>query len=102
MAEELKPNPQQVDDIHEAQLAAEKMASGEEKLQTVDVDSDYEASKKFSVSDVDKSGAGTASAAAATASEQKLPEPTDMASAPDTTGNPADYLEMAKEVNPKE
>lgn len=101
MAEELKPNPQEVDNIHEAQLAAEKMASGEEKLQTVDVDADYEASKEFSVSDVDKSGDGAASAAAATASEQKLPEPTDMASSPDTTGNPADYLEMAKEVNPR-
>lgn len=101
MAEELKPNPQEVDNIHEAQLAAEKMASGEEKLQTVDVDADYEASKEFSVSDVDKSGAGAASAAAATASAQKLPEPTDMASSPDTTGNPADYLEMAKEVNPR-
>lgn len=101
MAEELKPNPQQVDDIHEAQLAAEKMASGEEKLQTVDVDADYEASKQFSVSDVDKSGAGAASAVAATSSEQKLPEATEMKSSPDTTGNPADYLEMAKEVNPR-
>ncbi|MEO8891496.1 MAG: hypothetical protein ABI417_08170 [Coleofasciculaceae cyanobacterium] len=101
MAEELKPNPQEVDNIHEAQLAAEQMASGEEKMQTVDVDADYEASKKFSVSDVDKSGAGAASAAAATAPEQKLPEATDMASTPNTTGNPADYIEMAKEIKPK-
>jgi hypothetical protein len=40
MAEELEPNLQQVDDIHEAQLTAEKMASGEENLPTVDVDAD--------------------------------------------------------------
>ena len=101
MAEELKPNPQEVGDIHEAQLAAEKMASGEEKLQSVDVDADYEASKEFSVSEVDKTGAGAQAAAAATSAEQKLPELTNMASSPDTTGNPADYLEMAKEVNPR-
>ncbi|MGB5961316.1 MAG: hypothetical protein WBG73_11700 [Coleofasciculaceae cyanobacterium] len=101
MAEELKPKPEEADNIHEAQLAAEKMASGEEKLQKVDVDADYEASKEFSVSDVDKSGAGAQAAVAATASEEKLPEAKDMASSPDTTGNPADYREMAKEVKPK-
>lgn len=101
MAEELKPNPQEVDDVQEAQLAAERMASGEEKRPTVDVDADYEASKEYSVSDVDKSGAGVQVAVTATASEQTLPEPTEMKSSPDTTGNPADYLEMAKEVNPR-
>jgi hypothetical protein len=101
MAEELKPNPQEADDIQEAQLAAERMASGEEKRPTVDVDADYAASKEYSVSDVDKSGSGAQAAAEATAPEQKLPEPTEMKSSPDTTGNPADYLSMAKEVNPK-
>ncbi len=99
MPEELKPNPQEADDIHEAQLAAERMASGEEKLQNVDVDADYEASKEYSVSDVDKSGEGAQAAATVTASRLEISND-DMRSSPDTTGNPADYLEMAKEVNP--
>lgn len=101
MSEELKPDPNQVDDIHEAQLAAERMASGEEKLQRIDVEADYEASKEYSVSDIDKTGEGAEAAAAATMSQQKMPEPTEMKSSPDTTGNPSDYLEMAKEVNPR-
>src|SRR4028118_752477 len=101
MPDEVKPNPDQVDDIHEAQLAAERMASGEEKVQSVDVDADYEASKEYSVSEIDKSGAGVEAAATATASNFEVPEGDDMKSSPNTTGNPADYLEMAKDVNPR-
>lgn len=100
MPEELKPNPQEADDIHEAQLAAERMASGEEKLQAVDVDADYEASKEYSVSDVDKTGEGAQAGATATASKFEISDSDDMKSSPDTTGNPGDYLEMAKDVNP--
>lgn len=102
MSEELKPDPKQVDEIHEAQLAAERMSSGEEKAQPVDVEADYEASKAYSVSDVDKSGKGAASAAAATASQQKMPEPTQSKkSSAESTGNPDDYREMAKDAKPK-
>ncbi len=101
MPDEVKPNPDQVDDIHEAQLAAERMASGEEKVQSVDVDADYEASKEYSVSNIDKSGAGAEAAATATASKFEVPEGDDMKSSPNTTGNPDDYLEMAKDVNPR-
>ncbi|HEY9637353.1 MAG TPA: hypothetical protein V6D14_28390 [Coleofasciculaceae cyanobacterium] len=99
-SEELKVDPKQAE-THEGQLAAERMASGEEKLQQVNVEADYEASKEYSVSDVDKSGTGEAAAAAATAPKQKMPEPTEMKSSPDTTGNPDDYREMAKDVNPR-
>jgi hypothetical protein len=101
MSEEVKPDPKQADEIHEAQLAAERMASGEEKVQSVDVEADYEASKEYSVSDIDKSGAGAEAAATATASSIEIPEADDMRSSPDTTGNPDDYREMAKEVNPR-
>jgi hypothetical protein len=100
MPEELKPDPKQAVG-QEAQLAAENMAAGTEKMPEVDVDADYEASKEYSVSDVDKSGAGAAAAAAATAPQREIPEPTDMRDSPDTTGNPDDYREMAKEVNPR-
>ena len=101
MPDEVKPNPNQVDDIHEAHLAAERMASGEEKVQSVDVDADYEASKEYSVSNIDKSGAGAEAAATATASKLEVPEGDDMKSSPNTTGNPDDYREMAKDVNPR-
>lgn len=98
--EELKVNPEEAE-THEAQLAAERMASGEEKTQTIDVDADYEASKEYSVSEIDKTGAGAAAAEAVTSAARKMPQPEDMRDSPDTTGNPADYLEMAREVNPR-
>ena len=56
MSEELKPDPKQAVG-QEAELAAQNMAEGKERKPEVDVDQDYEASKEYSVSDVDKSKA---------------------------------------------
>lgn len=53
MPDEVKPDPKQAT-TQDAQLAAEEIASSEEKALNVDVDADYEASKQFSVSDVDR------------------------------------------------
>ncbi|GAC1477313.1 MAG: hypothetical protein NVS2B14_18970 [Chamaesiphon sp.] len=53
--EEIKPDPQQAT-TQDAKLAAEQMSAGEEKAPTVDIEGDYEASKQYSVSDVDKKG----------------------------------------------
>lgn len=58
MSEELKVDPKQAADIQEAELAAENMAEGNEATPEIDVDRDYEASKEYSVSDVDKSQTG--------------------------------------------
>ncbi|GAB4206869.1 MAG: hypothetical protein Fur006_64310 [Coleofasciculaceae cyanobacterium] len=77
MAEELNVDPKQAVG-QEAQLAAENMVEGIEKKPEVDVDRDYEASKEYSVSDIDKNEGGT-KAAAATSEE---------------------FRQMAKEVNP--
>ncbi|HEY9665414.1 MAG TPA: hypothetical protein V6C91_01355 [Coleofasciculaceae cyanobacterium] len=55
--EKLKVDPSQAVG-QEAELAAQNMAEGQEQAPQVDVDRDYEASKEYSVSDVDKSGAG--------------------------------------------
>jgi hypothetical protein len=102
MAESIKPDPKEAADIQEAQLAAEGMAKGEEARQKVDVEADYEASKKFDVSDADKSGAGAAAAEAATAPQQKtFPSNEDMSSTTQSTGNPEDYRKMAQDVNPQ-
>lgn len=100
MTEEVKPNPTEAT-THDAQLAAENMAAGEEEVQKVDLDADYEASKAFSVSEVDRKGGGTEAAEAATAPNMKVPEATEMKSSPDTTGNPADYIQMAHDVSPR-
>jgi hypothetical protein len=53
MAEELNVSPNEAVG-QEAELAAQNMADGTEKKPDVDVDADYEASKEYSVSDVDK------------------------------------------------
>lgn len=54
MSEELKVDPKQAADVQEAELAAENMVEGNEPVPDIDVEQDYEASKEYSVSDVDK------------------------------------------------
>ncbi len=100
MAEELKPNPQQAP-THDAQLAAENIAAGGEQTPKVDVSADYEASKAFSVSAVDRTPAGAQAAESATASNFKVSEPEEKKSQAEPTSDPADYREMAKDVNPR-
>lgn len=78
MAEELKVDAKQAVG-QEAELAAQNMAEGTEKTPEIDVDSDYEASKQYSVSDIDKNETGTRSAAA---------------------NAPNEFRQMAKDVNP--
>ena len=97
MPEELKPDPKQAL-THEAQLAAEQMTSGKEEVPTVDLDADYEASKQFSVSDIDRTGAGAEAAEAATASKFEVPEPEETKVEAQPTSNPDDYRKMAHDI----
>lgn len=53
MSEELKVDPKQAVG-QEAELAAQNMAEGNEPAPEIDVEQDYEASKEYSVSDMDK------------------------------------------------
>lgn len=78
MAEELKVDPKQAVG-QDAELAAQNMAEGTEKTPEIDVDADYEASKEYSVSDIDKKQTGTGAAGANTSNE---------------------FRQMAKDVNP--
>ena len=84
----------------DAQQITESAEAGEQKLPTVDVSADYEASKEFSVSDIDRTGAGAEAAAAATAPKFPIPAPKDIAKPADTSGNPADFRSMAQEIKP--
>ncbi|MBE9201658.1 MULTISPECIES: hypothetical protein [unclassified Nodularia (in: cyanobacteria)] len=97
MAEQVKPNVNQAS-THDAQLAAENMASGEEKAAKVDFESDYAAAQEFSVSEIDRTNEGVAAASAATAPKQKISEVAETKTETESSGNPKDYVEMAKEL----
>ncbi len=97
MPDEIKPNVNEAP-THDAQLAAENIASGEEKAPKVDFEADYAAAQQFSVSEVDRTGEGAAVAEAATAPKQKVPEAKEIKTQTQSTGNPDDYKELAKEI----
>lgn len=95
--EEVKPDATQAT-TQEAQLAAENMATGVEETPTVDFDADYEAAQQFSVSEVDRTGAGAEAAEAATAPKFEVPEPEETRTEAQPTGNPSDYQQMARDI----
>lgn len=97
MSDEVKPNVNEAP-THDAQLAAENIASGEEKAPKVDFDADYAAAQQFSVSEVDRTGEGAAAAEAATAPKYQISKPEETKIEAQSTGNPDDYAELAKEV----
>ncbi|MFN6461877.1 MAG: hypothetical protein RMZ41_008515 [Nostoc sp. DedVER02] len=97
MPDEVKPNVNEAP-THDAQLAAENIASGEEKAPSVNFDADYAAAQKFSVSEVDRTGEGANAAEAATAPKYQTSTPVDTKTQAQSTGNPDDYVELAKEV----
>lgn len=83
---------------YDAQQLVEEIASGEEKAPKVNADADYERSKQFDVAEIDRTGAKPAAKATAPQSggaSTAAPSGTESA-----TGNPADFIEMAKEVTP--
>ncbi|MEH2053255.1 hypothetical protein [Nostoc sp.] len=97
MPDEVKPNLNE-SPTHDSQLAAESIASGNEKAPTVDFDADYAAAQQFSVSEVDRTGKGEAAAEAATAPKYQTSKPQETKTEAQSTGNPDDYAELAKEV----
>ncbi|MCL1473568.1 hypothetical protein [Argonema antarcticum] len=96
MAEKMTPNPAEAT-TQDAQLVAENMVAGKEKMPEIDVNADYEASKAFSVSEIDRTGAGAQAATEATAPKFQVGQTTYKAEA---TGNPNDYIDMARDINP--
>lgn len=91
----------------DAELLKEEIASGQGNANKVDVNADYERSKEFDVAEIDRTGEGEKAAAAATAPEVKHSSFGSFAggteltsqSGQSETGNPEDFLEMAKEIN---
>lgn len=97
MSDQIQPNANQAP-TQDAQLAAESMAEGKEKKPTVDFDADYAAAQQFSVSDVDRTDEGAKAAEAATAPHFQVSSAEDTKLEAKETGDPSDYMEMAKDV----
>ncbi|KAM3111791.1 hypothetical protein [Phormidesmis sp. 146-33] len=88
-----------VNQTYDAQQAAEEIAEGDRPAPQVDVSSDYEASKEYSVSEVDRTGEGQEAAEAATAPKFEVSQPEATKFTAEPTGDPNDYLDMAKDVS---
>ncbi len=97
MADSIKPDANQAT-TQEAQLAAESMTEGKEKMPTVDVDADYAAAQQFSVSDIDRTSEGAEAADKATANQFATTTPSETETETISTGDPSDYMAMAKDV----
>jgi hypothetical protein len=97
MPDEVKPNLAEAS-TQDAQLAAENILSGEEKAPAVDMDADYKAAQQYSVSDVDRTAEGETAAEAATAPKFEVSKQEETKTQAQPTGNPDDYMNMAKDV----
>ena len=84
---------------YDAQQTVEEIAVGDRKAPDVSVEADYEASKKFSVSPIDRTEDGAAAAKAVSTSQPGMPVSEVETSTPDTTGNPDDYKQMAQDAS---
>lgn len=84
----------------DAQVTSEAIAAGEQKAPQVDVDKDYERSKEFDVSEIDRTPEGAKAAEVATSPQLDVPGASIQGSKSAATGDPEEFLEMAKEANP--
>ncbi len=88
-------NPSQ---SYDAQQVSEEIAEGSLPAPQVDVSSDYEASKEFSVSEIDRTGEGKAAAEKVTAHAVEMHDPEAAEFKAEPTGDPGDFLNMAKTI----
>jgi hypothetical protein len=98
MADEIKTNAAEAS-THDAQLLAENIAAGEEKVPSVDFEADYAAAQKMSVSEVAKTPEGAKLAEAAVAPKYKITQPEETKTVAVETGNRDDFLDMANEIS---
>jgi hypothetical protein len=92
MSDEVKPIPNEAS-THDAQLIAEQIVSGEQRAPNVDFDADYAKAQEFSGSDID-----TSETAADISPQLEFTQLEETTIEAQPTGNPEDYLEMAKDV----
>lgn len=85
---------------YDAQQMSQEIATGDREAPKVDVSADYEAAQEFSTSSIDQTEEGAKAAEAATAPQFEIPEPEETEFVAEPTGDPSDYLEMAKDISP--
>lgn len=90
----------------DAERMVEEIKEGDEKMPHVDVASDYELSKQFAVSDIDRTEEGAKAAEEATSPELDMSKISSQSDAVHKTegfsdADPSAFLDMAKEVNPR-
>jgi hypothetical protein len=95
MTEELE----QLNQPYDAQQLVEEIAEGEQKAPKTNLDADYEAAKAYSTGKLSQPEADAQSEATSTTSQFSALEKT--SSEAPATGNPEDYLQMARETNPR-
>jgi hypothetical protein len=89
------PEPQTTESRpFDAELILEEIATGEQEAPQVDFDQDYEASKQFDVS------ASSDQANPTSKFDNSVKTLSSDSSESSVTGNPEDFLEMAKEIAP--
>ncbi|MBW4580584.1 MAG: hypothetical protein KME42_13555 [Tildeniella nuda ZEHNDER 1965/U140] len=84
---------------YDAQQAVEDIAGGDRKAPDANVEADYEASKQFSVSDIDRTSEGATAAEAVTSPQLEVSELEPSTLTEDSTGNPNDYKKMASDAS---
>lgn len=84
---------------YDAQQAVEEIAEGERKAPDANVEADYEASKQFSISDIDRTDEGAAAAKAVTSPQLEVSAPDTSTLTADSTGNPDDYKTIASDLS---
>lgn len=100
MKEKINVNPNEAQ-TQDAQLVAEEIIAGNEKAAQVDVEADYEASKAFSVSEIDRTDEGAKAAQEAVATDFEVPQTEETEVKAVDTSDPGQYKDMANDVNPQ-
>lgn len=85
----------------DAQQLVEEIKTGEQEKVNVNVDSDYERSKKFATSDVDPAEASNPSIVEPLGTLPDRPDDSLTSKESDLTSNPDSFRELAKDANPQ-
>jgi len=101
MAAVTNDSNENINQTYDAQVLTEEIAAGEEKAPKINVEADYEASKQYSQSEVDQTEMGAELAKAATAPQFEVTQADSPNPSAAPTGDPTEFLEMAKEINPQ-
>lgn len=100
MSEKVQPDPIEVQ-THDAQLIAENIVAGEEKAPEVDFDADYDAAKAFSVGQLSRVDEEAAASDKGLNPQFQGFESSEPAPTLEQTSDPDGFRSMAKEVNPR-